>query len=260
MKKWHVELLGIPSFSCFFFIQLDLEWLAGFPSGDALLWHRNASGPLEGPDIRLARQNGFACLYRLKVRFWIMIVWNVLYLIRTFVCFCIMIFRIWLYTIWMFVFESWSVPGGNCTYIGDDHPRTCSYVGVFELEAAVNLFKDMWPQKFYWTRSFHKSCCKSSHIIYIYRYIYIPIFEYLKKHMFTNVTTLYIFSSCQTWCCKPTLCMKMPCPPHLAGSAASCRPEPLPSTSAYPSRDTYNICAGSFAEAASYRSCRTAAS
>ena len=40
----------------------------------------------------------------------------------------------------------------------------------------------------------------------------------------------FIFSSCHQWCCKPTLCMRMPCPPHLAGSAVSCKPGRLCST------------------------------
>ena len=51
----------------------------------------------------------------------------------------------------------------------------------------------------------------------IYIYIYVYMFE-------------FIFSLCHQWCCKPTLCMRMPCPPHLAGSAVSCKPGRLCST------------------------------
>ena len=136
-------MIGYP-FSCFF-SQLDLEWLAGFPSGDALLWLRNASVPMEGSDICLARQNGFACWDRSKVFLWIMTVWNgFVYLFWTFVCFWIMIFGMCLYyTCFGSFVESWSVPGGNGTYIGTCERRTCSWVGVFKLEAAVNLLKYM---------------------------------------------------------------------------------------------------------------------
>ena len=185
-------MIGYP-FSCFF-SQLDLEWLAGFPSGDALLWLRNASVPMEGSDICLARQNGFACWDRSKFFLWIMTVWNgFVYLFWTFVCFWIMIFGMCLCIIHVLdlllnhdLFLEAMAPTLG---LARDEPA----VGLASLSwRQLWIFSNTWPQNpktcgvIFWTYSFQKSWCKSSHIEQSFQkqfnsiYIYIYAFQYLK--------------------------------------------------------------------------------